>query len=195
MTERSGRPVMPLLQATDIVIPGYPGPAVGWPREAVFVGSTNEHRDRRLVLQAVEAGIPLAVHGRGWEELPPGVWRSEYVPNHELSALYRRHRVVLADHWPDMARHGFIANRVFDAVASGAWVISDDVLDIEEALEARVLVCRSPEEIRDSFARLLTDPPDADELDCIAGQFAAGHSFRARAKRLVDAVSEASSHR
>ena len=34
--------------------------------------------------------------------------------------LYRTHGVVIADHWGDMAREGFLANRLFDAVASGA---------------------------------------------------------------------------
>ncbi len=69
--------------------------------------------------QAVEAGIPLSVYGPGWDGLPEGVWQGDYVPNAPLPELYRRHGIVLADHWPDMAQRGFIANRVFDAVGVG----------------------------------------------------------------------------
>lgn len=192
MTRRSGRLVTPLLQATEVVPLDPPQRLDGAAREAVFVGSTHENRHRRLVLQAVESGIPLAVHGRGWEELPPGIWRSRYVPNEDLPGLYRAHGIVLADHWPDMARQGFIANRVFDAVAAGAGVISDPVLGLGDVFGGEVAVCRSPEEIRDAFSRLARPGP-ADAL--AAHRVSQTHSFTARAATLMAAVSAELSQR
>ncbi|MGI8900188.1 MAG: glycosyltransferase [Nocardioides sp.] len=193
MTERSGRPVIPLLQATETAPLPSGCPVVERSREALFVGKMDEDRDRRLVLQAVEAGIPLAVHGPGWQGLPSEVWRSGYVPNDQLPDLYRKHAVVLADHWPDMARHGFVANRVFDALAAGAMVISDDVLGIEDVLGSRGSVCRTPGEISDSFARLSAARPEVGQR--AARRFADTHSFLARASTLVAAVCHALSER
>lgn len=141
LSERSGRSVLPLLQASEFVGP----PATQGHRRrdelsVVFVGTALGERERPLVHTAVEAGVPLAVYGPGWEGLPDGIWRGPHVDNHQLPALYQRHGIVLADHWPDMARHGFIANRVFDAVASGARVVCDDVTGIHDVFDPRDVV-------------------------------------------------------
>ncbi len=101
LSRATGREVLTLLQATEVT-----ARAPGRPRrpEALFVGSSFPDRDRPMVRGALDAGIPLAVHGRGWDALPDGVWRSAYVANDQLPALYAEHALVLADHWPDMAR-------------------------------------------------------------------------------------------
>ena len=38
---------------------------------------------------------------------------------------------MLADHWDDMREHGFISNRIYDALACGAVVVSDDVAGLD----------------------------------------------------------------
>jgi hypothetical protein len=161
MTRRTGRPVVPLLQATEFQRPPAPAPdlaAADWPG-LLFVGNAGDARERPLVRRAVEAGVPLVVYGRGWSDLPPGVWRGEYVDNHRLPELYWRHGIVLSDHWPDMARHGFIANRVFDAVGSGARVISDDVVGLHEVFDPRdVVVADSAADIARAVADLRGRP-------------------------------------
>src|SRR5205085_220858 len=112
---------------------------------------------------ALDAGIPLAVYGRGWDNLPDGVWRAPYVDNHRLPEIYRRHGVVLADHWPDMARHGFIANRVFDAVASGARVLCDEVAGVHRVFDPRdVVVVRDRDDMRRAFDELRGSERDDD---------------------------------
>lgn len=182
MGERSGREVLPLLQASEFA----PAPPVRLPppedREVVFVGSTHDGRRRRLVEDAVASGIPLAVHGAGWEGLVPDhVWKSEYVPNEDLPALYRRHGLVLADHWPDMAANGFVANRVFDAMAAGARVLSDDVVGIEQRFGPDLVrVCRGPDDLRDS---VLGWPTESGQESPVTGL-----TFADRARVLLDAV-------
>ena len=61
-----------------------------------------------------------------------------HVPNAELAPLYASAGVVLNDHWPDMRRAGFVSNRVFDAVACGARVVTDDLAGIEELFPGSV---------------------------------------------------------
>lgn len=151
MSARSGRSVFPLLQATEFRPPEDVTPFPSEPT-LVFVGSTDGRRDRRLVRAAADSGVPLAVWGKGWEGLPRGVWRGEYLDNHLVPEVYARHGVVLADHWPDMARNGFIANRVFDAVAAGAYVISDDVRGLHDVFDpADVAVARTPDDVADAL--------------------------------------------
>jgi hypothetical protein len=152
LSTRTGRPVVPLLQASRFERPAAapePDPsALG----AVFVGTAHDGRQRPLVRMALEAGVPLAVYGRGWEDLPDGVWRGDYVDNQHLPDLYLGRGIVLADHWPDMARHGFIANRVFDAVACGARVLCDEVAGVHKVFDPRdVAVVRNADEMLEAF--------------------------------------------
>lgn len=155
MSLRAGREVIPLLQATEFGLPPDADSATTAEAGVVFVGAASPERERPLVWKAVEAGVPLAVYGPGWESLPDGIWRGAYVDNRSLPELYHRYGIVLADHWPDMARHGFIANRVFDAVASGARAICDDVVGVHEVFHPRdVVVVRTPEEIAAAVAEL-----------------------------------------
>lgn len=165
LAERSGREVRPLLQASEFAAPVADG-RVRRPDDlsAVFVGSAGGGRDRPLVRKVIEAGVPLAVYGRGWEALPEGVWRGEHVDNHRLPALYARHGIVLADHWPDMARHGFIANRVFDAVASGARVICDEVAGVHDVFDPRdVVVVHDATDVRRAVTQMRR-VPSADDV-------------------------------
>ena len=185
MTERSGREVVPLLQATEATPPStvvQPDPG------AVFVGNRYDGRERPIVGWAVEAGVPLAVYGRGWEgRLPEGVWRGEYLDPRRLPEVYAAHEIVLADHWPDMARHGFVANRVFDAVAVGTPVVCDAVSGVREVFGPAVTVADGPEALRTAYAARRARG-ETDEMAEVARRVRREHSFVRRAAVLADAV-------
>ena len=159
----------------------------------MFVGGKYGDRRRQVVFDAMQAGIDFEVHGPGWEGLIPApVLRSSYVPNHKVTSVYRSRGLVLADHWDDMAREGFIANRIFDAVAAGARVISDHVPGIEEAFDGAVQVYRSVEELSylcspDGRERF----PEPETLAQIALRVRNEESFLSRARVLIDAVRRA----
>jgi glycosyltransferase involved in cell wall biosynthesis len=188
MSEVSGRPVHPLLQATDTRLRDVTSPIADDARP-VFVGSTNPKRPRQVVLDAVEAGVKLDVHGQGWAGTPAEqFWRSPYVANDQLMTLYRTHGIVIADHWGDMAREGFLANRLFDAVASGARVVSDKVPGLE-VFEGAVQAYSSVEDLRTLCGPAGRDRFPSDQaMAAIADRVAAEHSFDKRAHQLLDAV-------
>ncbi len=181
-TRRTGRTVIPLLQATAIVPDSIAEPVPSRCTEALFVGNA-EGRRRPIIDAALDAGIPLAVYGRGWEgRLPRGAWRAQYVEPALLPAMYRRHGVVLADHWADMAAHGFIANRVFDIVAAGAVAVVDQPCDQLPELDRHVWpmsVLRGAD--LNVLAATRPTPEQATEV-------ARRHGFSARAQTLVNAV-------
>jgi hypothetical protein len=187
MARTTGRDVRPLLQAVDERLVPVSGTPRGDGRTPVFVGTTL-NRTRPIVLHAVEAGLPVAVHGPGWQDrVPPDVHRGDHVPNGELLLLYRRHGLVLADHWPDMARQGFLSNRLFDAVAAGCRVISDEVAGGFALFEGAVQSCAGPDELRRLATADGVFPPD-EALDGVARRVVAEHSFSARARQLLHDV-------
>lgn len=188
MSARCGVPVHTMHQAVDTEHLRDQTAAPGRGHQLLFVGGTHPDRHRQSVYDAAYAGVDLVVHGPGWQETPIAPYlASDYVPNHHLTALYRTNGLVLADHWPDMAAHGFIANRVFDAVAAGARVVSDDVVGIEETFAGAVQVYRSIDELRrlcgpEGRSRF----PSDEEMGRIADRVREEHSFDARAQVLLD---------
>jgi len=188
--------IEPLLQATD---PGRFHPDAGTPGtgdQVLFVGNSRRVL-RPVVRDALAVGLPLSVHGDLWSGLVPDeVVRGRSIPNDALAAAYRSAGVVLNDHHEDMRRDGFVSNRLFDAVASGARVITDPVLDAPALVELfgpSVQVYETP----DDLARLATLPdPDAVFGDDVVRRAAAervrrDHSFGARAARLIEVAREA----
>ena len=182
-----GLSVEPLLQATN---PRRFTPQAGVPDSGdavLFVGSTRGVR-RPMVEAALECGADLSVYGVGWEGLlPAGVLRGSFLPNAHLPAAYASAGVVLNDHWPDMAAHGFLSNRLFDAVACGARVVSDPARGLTDVFQDAVRVVESPE----ALARLLGPRGRAGFMSRerrleAAERVAREHSFEARARVLVE---------
>lgn len=186
-------PISPLLQCTDTTRfhPGLAEPESG-PRR-LFVGNAR-HQLRPSVAAAIETGTPLTVIGTGWEEwLPSGAVEvaADRVSNEDLPALYASAGLVLNDHWEDMRVEGFVSNRIFDVLATGARLLTDEVAGLEEVLGADLTTWRDVSE----FARLAADPleqhyPDADARLDLAERVVAEHSFDARAATLLEKALE-----
>ncbi|WP_420364970.1 glycosyltransferase [Curtobacterium sp. L3-7] len=194
-TSSTGLPVAPLLQATDPARfhPGSQDPAYAG-LDTAFVGKTRAVF-RPVVRDAVAAGADLAVWGEGWEGLlPEGVHRGVFVPNDELPALYRSARVVLNDHWDDMARDGFLSNRLFDAAASGALVVTDPVPGVDELFHGAVRTYDSVEALRALVGVGFVgdgEAATAEQRRVRGERIGAEHSFARRAAVLLDAVRSA----
>ena len=188
MTRHSGRHVKALLQATDTDRFGLGEAGEPQSRPATFVGGTHPGRERKIVSDALAAGVDLRVIGGGWDDtLPKGVLEAAYVDNRNLSSVYRSASRVLADHWTEMAELGFIQNRLFDAVASGARVVSDDFVGLREVFGSAVQTYGSLEELRylcspEGGSRFGGD----DEMIRQAIEVQGKHSFQARAGALLE---------
>ena len=185
-TAEWGVAVEPLLQCTDRerFSPGRPG---GPARQVLFVGNARRGTTRPMVDWAVAAGADLQVYGTGWEDTPHGDRvAAVFLPNDQVGAHYAAAGIVLNDHWADMRRAGFLSNRLFDAVASGARVLSDPV-EGTELFEGCVVTCGSADQV----ARVLAADPDtvwpsAAHRRTVAERIRAAHSFDARAGVLLE---------
>jgi hypothetical protein len=181
----------PLLQATDpTVFHPDAGPPDAGP-EVLFVGSSRS-TDRPLVLWAAEH-LPVAVYGPDWEgRIPPERIAGAHFPHEQLGAAYRGARLVLNDHWEDMRTAGFVSNRLFDAAAAGARVISDPVDGVTDLFGRSVQVVSSPEELVALAKSADLDAVFGDDAErrAVAARVRAEHSFDARARSLVRAALE-----
>jgi spore maturation protein CgeB len=155
--------------------------------EVLFVGnSRGQHRP--AVDWAIEAGLPLTVYGEGWDDMiPPRFVRATHFPNDQLAHLYASADVVLNDHWPDMREQGFISNRIFDALASGAVVVSDRAAGLGEMFGDLVPTYADGDELKEVVWDILEDDTHRRELSRSASDLVAReHTFERRAQELVD---------
>jgi hypothetical protein len=188
-TAKFGVQVEPLLQATN---PSKFCPEVNEPDsgdEILFVGNTRNVY-RQIIKDCVESGVKPTIYGKDWDRfVPKELIKGTFIPNDEIAGRYRAAGVVLNDHWPDMAREGFLSNRLFDAVASGARVISDDAIGIKEVFGESVAVYKSPSELAELCSNRSRDTwGTAEEIVVRAHQIGIDHSFDKRAEALVAAA-------
>ena len=183
--------VEPLLQATN---PKKFHPEVNDPdsgNEILFIGNTRSVY-RQIIKDCVDAGITPSIYGKDWDRfVSKELIKGTFIPNEQIAGMYRAAGVVLNDHWPDMARGGFLSNRLFDAVASGARVISDDAIGIKEVFGESVAVYKSPIELAELCSRGSRSTWGTDEeIVTRAHQIGIDHSFDARVVSLLRKVAE-----
>jgi spore maturation protein CgeB len=149
-------PVVTLEQATDPerFVPDPTGPI----HDLLFVANTRGVR-RAIVDDLLPTVHELAIYGQGWtaEIVDPVHVRADHVPNDVLNRYYSSARVVLNDHWPDMRANGFLSNRLYDALACGACVISDEVVGLDETFEGTILSYKDRDELRRLVDMYLSD--------------------------------------
>ena len=182
---RTSVPVSPLHQATD---PERFHPDRTGPRhEVLFVGNSRGTR-RDILADLTPTTLGLAVYGRDWvpDLLDPAYLYGEHVPNEDLHRFYSSADVVLNDHWADMRATGFFSNRLYDALASGACVVSDAIVGIEDEFDGAVTTYADAGHLRLSIRRLLMD---SDRRKALADRGRAAvlerHTFEIRATRIL----------
>lgn len=187
MADVARGPVVALHQATD---PERFHPDPRGPRhELLYVA--NHRADRPIVDWLVPTEHDLAVYGRGWAEhgLDPRHHRGEHIPNDELHRAYASSAIVLNDTWADMRAAGFIPNRIYDALASGAFVLSDDIVGLDREFDGAVVAYHDRTELRAAVERFLADPTARRELaERGRAVVLARHTFAQRARTIIEAI-------
>jgi len=124
-----------LEQATDPAL-FHPEPDPDLAHELAFVGNSRNVR-RKIISDVLPTDRDLAIWGSGWKGIVDRRHLvGRYFPNERLRQVYSSAGLVLCDHWDDMREHGFVSNRIYDALACGAVVVSDRVPGIERFVDA-----------------------------------------------------------
>jgi len=191
MEKKTDIKITPLLQATN---PAKFNPTVSSPdcdHDVLFIGNTR-NEFRKIIKDSLAANLKPTVYGRNWNRfISSDLIGGDFIENEEIAAKYRSAGIVLNDHWPDMAREGFYSNRLFDAVASGARVISDQVDGIGEIFQGGVQTYTSPADLEKLCSKENRNMwGSQQEILDRALQIGELHSFEQRAKVLSLSVKE-----
>jgi len=176
------KPVDCMFQCTDINR-FYPDFNEKYESELLFVGnSRNEYR--KIIKDLLPTEYDLSVYGAGWT----GIIDSEYIkgeniPNNMLRQAYSSCKILLNDHWEDMRELGFISNRIFDAIACGSIVISDNVEGINELFPNRIFTYNTKEELD----QIIED--NLNKSEKIINDVS-GHTYEDRVKTFIKLIEE-----
>jgi spore maturation protein CgeB len=87
-----------------------------------------------------------------------------------------------------MATQGFISNRIFDALACGATVISDYVVGIEKYFNNAVLTYNNPSDLEVILKEVFSSDSENLVASAVAEDIAKNHTFLNRAQALISAA-------
>ncbi len=89
---------------------------------------------------------------------------AEYMDNDKVGQAYHDAKILLNDHWDDMREYGIISNRIFDALAVGAFVISDDIPEITTLFEGNVVTYQTKEDLKEKIDYYLEHTEERDRM-------------------------------
>jgi len=145
---------------------------------------------RNSVKKCLDEGVDIQIIGNGWDKLVKHeLVRSAAVPSLLVPSLYRSADAVLNDHWEDMRQNGIVSNRIYDVLACGRGIVTDNFRNIPEELK---FACFSYENcsIREAigkcreFNKSITDQQKLKLHELISDN----HSFARRVLQIIEAV-------
>ncbi len=179
-------PVEVLLQCTDekLFYTPYQKEKNG---ELLFVGNARGVY-RKILKDLLPTKENLQVYGSGWEEwIEKKYIKGLHIDNDKLGRAYQDCKILLNDHWEDMRDKGFIANRIFDGLAAGAFILSDSVEGLEETLPDCVATYDGSKKDLEEKIEYYLKTPEKREKMALKGQKTVleEHTFSKRAKKLI----------
>lgn len=120
--------------------------------DVLFVGSNNYDKGRKCVKYALKTNANFKVYGKRWNKvLEPKFYGGEFIDNDELYKYYSNAKIVLNDHRREMAYFGFVSNRIYDVSASGGFILTDYVNEIDKVYGDSIAMYRDFEEFEEKL--------------------------------------------
>lgn len=154
--------VKPLLQCTDPDV-FFNEEEDSITDEILFVGVTRGvYRD--IVKDVLKTNHDVSIYGMGWEEfIDEKFIKGQFIENNELHKYYSSCKILLNDHWEDMRDMDFPSNRLFDALACGAFVISDKIPSAETLFEGNIVTYEDADDLKNKIEYYLSNEHERKE--------------------------------
>ena len=142
--------VKPLLQCTDPDV-FFNEEDTSITDDILFVGVTRGvYRD--IVKDVLKTNHDVSIYGMGWEKfIDEKFIKGQFIENNELHKYYSSCKILLNDHWEDMRDMDFPSNRLFDALACGAFVISDKISSAETLFEGNIVTYEDADDLKNKI--------------------------------------------
>lgn len=174
-------PVECMFQCTNIN-KFYPDYNSKYESELLFVGNSRKVY-RKILKDLLPTKYELSVYGADWEGLINKRYiKGKHIPNNELRQAYSSCKILLNDHWDDMREKGFISNRIFDGIACGACIISDDVEGLDELFPGFVYTYKTKSELNKLVNEKIYEDKTKNHL------IINGHTYKDRVEKFLEII-------
>lgn len=167
-------------------------PSTDTDREPGVVTTANfwgVNRDITGVLSALASSLPVTWYGRNGEYIEGlgSVEHRSQVPWKDLASVYSSFAIVIDDVIPAAAQYGNQNSRLFDALACGAMVVTNEARGLVELGLGDVPVYADENQLRMTCEALLADPAGtAERAARLRAVVLERHTSRARAASLAE---------
>ncbi|MFO7614544.1 MAG: glycosyltransferase [Bacteroidales bacterium] len=145
---------------------------------------------RKSVEFAKQKGVSVNVYGTNWNKfLPPEMIKGNFIKKEDLRRYYSNCTILLNDHWSDMAEKGFVSNRIFDALACGAIILTDHVKGMENIFSEGIFIYHNADEMANQIKWIKNHLSEARQIAALNIPKISGlHTFEHRADRILEVV-------
>lgn len=181
--------VEPLLQCCDLDI-FYPKENDNLKRnEVLFVGSTRKVY-RKIIKDVLKTDHEVSIYGLGWESfIDEKYLKDEFIPNEMLNQYYSSCKILLNDHWDDMKEKGFLSNRLFDALACGAFIISDNMQEVDNIFEGNIVTYEDSADLDEKITYYLSHEEERINKALKGREIVIkNHTFDNRVEKIIESL-------
>ena len=183
--------VKPLLQCTDPDV-FYTSKDESFSENLLFVGRTRGEY-RKIIKDVMKTDFDVSVYGGGgWSNyIDEKYIKEEFIPNDELKKYYSSCNILLNDHWEDMRIWDFPSNRLFDALACGAFVISDEIESAHTVFEDTVITYDDAKDLNEKIEYYLAHDEEREKLSQKGKEIVLkNHTFDNRVETIIDCLKD-----
>ena len=152
----------------------------------------NRFGPREIEEELVPAELPyrVRIYGNGWEKVKAfAPYSCGHLPYAEIPEVYRGAKIVLDDATASTRETGSVNSRVFDALAAGCLVLTNNAVGAAETFEGMLPVFRNREELKTLLKQYLEDEgarrEKVRELNAFVLQ---KHTYEVRAEKLTEMI-------
>ena len=181
-------PVESLIQCADPEL-FYPEVSEEYKHDILFVGNSRKVF-RKIVKDLLPTDKDFGLYGGLWDQFIDKKYiKGRHIKNTELHKAYSSCKILLNDHWEDMAEKGFISNRLFDGFAAGAFIISDEIKGAEELFGNALVTYSGADELHELIDYyLVNDLERVKKAEKGRKIVLADHTFEKRAERILEVI-------
>ena len=158
--------------------------------DVCFTG--NRFSPREIENELVPAGLPydVRIYGDGWEEVQSfAPYCRGHLPYDEIPKAYHGAKIALDDATASTKAVGSVNSRVFDALAAGCLVLTNNEAGARDTFEGKLPVFRNREELETMLKQYLEDEPARRKKTEELKQFVLDrHTYDIRAAHLTELI-------
>lgn len=180
--------IKPLLQCTDPEV-FYPKFNKDCVEDILFVGSTR-NLFREIIKDILNTHHDFTVYGEGWNEFIDKKYiKGSFIPNDVLNQYYSSCKILLNDHWQEMKELDFPSNRLFDALACGTFVISDNIGSASTLFEDSIVTYDNEKDLSEKIDYYLNNEYERNKKSELGKKIVLSkHTFDHRVEEIIETL-------